>query len=320
MPFINQYCPDMAKNIMLVGGQGFAGLTLLKYLNGLYDNIHVLTQHSVINDCSNNITYHYVNELQRENLDNLLAQCTAVIYLASNSTPGSSAEQPLFELHNNIQPAIAFIEHLQQHQPIHFIYVSSGGAIYDTRYYLDHPINEDHSISPPSYYGAGKVAIEAFLMAFSHQFNHPVTLLRPSNFYGVGQPQKKDFGLIRTIFDRLISNQPIEIWGDGENKRDYLYIDDFALACLACLNNPPPKAMHIFNVGSGFGYSINEICAKIEAVTSRSLMRQYQTPRTVDIRKITLNYRRLHQITGWMPTVPLDEGLKRMWTWLQSQQ
>lgn len=320
MPFINHYCPDMAKNIMIVGGRGFAGLTLLKHLNGLYDEIHVLTQRPFINDSSNKITYHYVNDLQGKTLDNLLAQCSAVIYLASNSTPGSSAEQPLFELHNNIQPAFAFIEHLQQHHHIHFIYVSSGGAIYDTRYYLDQPITEDHLISPPSYYGAGKVAIEAFLMAFSHQFNHPVTLLRPSNFYGVGQPRKKDFGLIRTIFDSLITNQPIEIWGDGENKRDYIYIDDFAQACIACLNNTPSKTTHIFNVGSGFGYSINEICAKIETVTSMSLTRQYKSPRTVDIRKITLNYRHLHQITGWIPTVTLDEGLNRMWTWLQSQQ
>jgi UDP-glucose 4-epimerase len=309
----------MTKEIIIIGGQGFAGLTLLSHLNALYNKIHVITRRSNTPYNTDKIQYYCLHEIQGKVLDTLLKKCHAVIYLASNSTPGSSAKKPLIELQTNIQPALEFIDQLQQHPHIHLIYTSSGGAIYDTRYYLDQAITENHLISPPSYYGAGKIAIETFLMAYSHQLNHPVTLLRPSNFYGVGQPKKTGFGLIRTIFDKLINNQPVEIWGDGENKRDYIYIDDFALACIACLSNPPINSTQVFNVGSGFGYSINEICAKIESTTSTSITRQYQTARSVDIKNITLDYRQIHQKTSWVPTTTLDEGLNKMWTWLQTQ-
>ena len=90
------------------------------------------------------------------------------------------------------------------------------------------------------------------------------------------------------------------------------------MACIACLNNPPRGTADIFNVGSGFGYSINEICTKIETITSTPITRQYQAARTVDIKNITLSYENLHQSTNWTPQVTLHNGLNKMWAWFNN--
>ena len=86
--------------------------------------------------------------------------------------------------------------------------------------------------SPISYHGAGKVAVEAFLHAYASLSRGSVTILRPSNLYGPGQPYRKGFGIVRTILEHIRSGIPIEIWGDGEIVRDYIYIDDFLKICM----------------------------------------------------------------------------------------
>jgi UDP-glucose 4-epimerase len=306
----------MANEILLIGGSGFAGRTILPHLLARYDIVHVLTKHSS-NLVSTNSLKVYSNGINDQALiDKLLQQCNDVLYFASATTPGLSAGKPLLELNNNLNPLIHFIESLQRQKHIHLVYISSGGAIYGN--VTNGMLNEEHEFFPRSYYGANKIAAEAFLQAYSRQFGNSVSILRPSNFYGVGQPYREGFGLIRTVFEHVLDDIPITIWGDGEITRDYIYIDDFVSACLILLKQRPSSGVNIYNVGSGTGTTINQVCDLVEQIARRQLKRIYKPIRSVDVMDITLDCSKLHRL-GWNPHTTLEEGLNLMWAWLVNQ-
>ena len=161
---------------------------------------------------------------------------------------------------------------------------------------------------PLSYYGAGKAAIEAFIIAFCQQQNRPATILRPTNFYGPGQSCQPGFGIIPTIFDCLLKSKALPIWGDGKSVRDYLYIDDFIELCTQISTSPSPPDLRIYNVGSGLGYSINSLCDLIEEVTNKQIIREYHPSRSVDVQRVVLDCSRIEHDHAWHAQTDLTTG------------
>jgi len=125
---------------------------------------------------------------------------------------------------------------------------------------------------------------------------------------------------VRGMLEHLRRGLPVEIWGDGENVRDFLYIEDFVDACvrLAALGQAE-KTVDIFNVGYGAGVSINRLCVLVESATGGKIRKEYRAGRSIDVRSIILDYSRLHRHTGWMPATDLETGLARTWEWLKTQ-
>lgn len=303
--------------ILLLGGSGFVGQQLLKQLPSQPGPIYVLARSAPPVNQPPGVTW-YRDSLDNVNLlDKLLPQCQWVLYLASDSTPGSSALQPSFELSHNLLPMVRFLEVLQRYPAVKLLYVSSGGAVYGN------PgaglARETTPLFPISYYGAGKAALEKFIIAFSQQSQRTVIIVRPSNFYGPEQPHRPGFGVIATLFQHILSGQTLPIWGDGEAVRDYLYITDFVALCLALLQQPVVGAgVKIYNAGSGQGTTLNQLCLQLEAITQRPVLRQYQPARNLDVRHIVLDCTQARQDYGWSPTVDLQQGLRLTWDWVRT--
>jgi UDP-glucose 4-epimerase len=250
----------------------------------------------------------------------VLPECGWVIHSACASTPGSSALRPLAEVEDNLLPSLRFLHILQDYTQARLIYLSTGGALYgnpDPSFPL---VPENLCAAPLSYYGAGKAALEQFIIAFCNQQQRPGIILRPANFYGPGQPCKPGFGIVPTILQRLRQNQPIQIWGDGETVRDYLYIEDFIDLCATLLTSPRLCAgAAIYNVGSQQGTSLNQLCGLLEEVTRIPLQREYHASRVVDVRRIVLDCRRIQADYGWRAGTDLSAGLRRTWEWFAAQ-
>jgi len=300
------------KGILLLGGSGFVGQQLLKRLYSQHSEIYVIARSAHQLPQMAGVTCY------RDSLDNvtlletLLPRCQVVIHLASDSTPGSSACQPTFEISNNLLPTLRFLEVLQKYEQVNLIYISSGGAVYGNP---PQPfVSEDSPLMPLSYYGAGKAASEKFIIAFAHQTQRPVIIIRPANFYGPEQPYRTGFGIVSTIFQRILAQQPLTIWGDGENVRDYLYITDFIELCTQLMAQPM-TAVKIYNAGSGQGTTLNQLCSLIEQVAGRPVTRHYLPARAVDVRRVVLDATRLQQDYGWSPRVDLITGLTLTWQW-----
>jgi UDP-glucose 4-epimerase len=246
----------------------------------------------------------------------LLMRCNTVFHLASATTPGSSARQPSLEAEFNLLPTLRFLDVMQDFPGRRLIFVSSGGALYGNPEI--EPAPETHRTTGLSYHGAGKIALESFMLTFSRLSGTGLTVLRPSNLYGPAQSLKSGFGLVRTMLQHIKQATPMEIWGDGETVRDFLYIDDMVEAC--CQARTKGDAVgEVFNVGAGTGHSVNQIRRLAEKITGRPLDVVYQPQRQVDVTHIVLECSKIRSKLGWCPVVPLTEGVELTWQWLQSQ-
>lgn len=245
----------------------------------------------------------------------LLRRSRAVIHLASASTPGSSAAQPMREL-ENLRPLLALLQAMQEFPAIPLVYVSSGGTLYSRT--QDGAADEATPAAPRSYHGAGKIAAEHFIAAWCNQFAANATILRPSNLYGPGQPERAGFGIVPAAMGKLLRNESLHIWGNGSAERDYLYIDDFVRLCIAVLDGERRAGARILNACSESSVSLNALLDEIEHVTGRALARTYDPSRAVDVPKVAMRATLARQLYGWSPATPLREGLERTWQWFST--
>lgn len=281
------------EDVLLLGGTGFIGSALAARLEQEKITAHILGRQNVAR------------------LENILPQCGTVIHLASATTPGSSANHPSLEL-DNLALTLRLLELMQEQPETHLIFFSSGGTVYGNPERL--PVTEDAPTAPLSNHGAGKVAQEVFCQTF-RTAGHAVTILRPSNAYGPGQSMRGGFGLVRTLLEHARTGAAMEIWGDGENVRDFIYIDDIVEACMRFIALPQDSAT--YNLGSGRGYGINQVRRIVEQVTGGELKVSHRPAREIDVRAVVLDISRIEARLSWKPQTNLEQGVLHTWGWLK---
>jgi UDP-glucose 4-epimerase len=282
------------EDILLLGGTGFIGSALARRLEQEKKSVHILGHQNA------------------GRMEHVLPHCGTVIHLASSTTPGSSATDPSLEL-GNLTITLRLLELMQSQPETHLIFFSSGGTVYGNPQQL--PVTEDTPIAPLSNHGAGKASQEAFCQAFRAR-GHAVTILRPSNAYGPGQTICHGFGLVRTMLECVRVGTPLEIWGDGENVRDFIYIDDVVEATSRLINLPQDSGT--YNLGSGIGYNINQVRGIVEEITDTELKVFCRPARGVDVRAVVLDIARIQRELVWTPKIDLYEGVHRTWEWMRT--
>ncbi len=302
------------ERVLLIGGGGFIGAALARRLICRAYEVHIVSPHKKSN-LSKKVRIHQGRIEDKEVLEKILPKCKTVFHLASATTPASSVGHPLMEGEQNVMPTLRLLEVLQNYKNIHLVFLSSGGTLYGNPEKL--PVNEKHPLQPRSYHGAGKVAAESFIWAYGSNAGKNVTVLRPSNLYGPGQLFRKDFGVIRAVLQHLKQGTTMEIWGDGESVRDFLYIDDMVDLCSRMIDFDTKD--QIYNVGSGIGHSVNQIIKISESVSGKKLRINYKPVRHVDVKNIVLDISKIQNDTGWRPEVQLFEGIERTWKWILDQ-
>ncbi len=299
----------MTDNVLLLGG-GFVGQALAKHLIKNGRSVTVISR-SIPGHLTKGINWRQGDLGDSGLLCKYVSECHAVVYLASTSTPSRHMHAPTQEVEENLLPLLQLLEIMENHSDVPLVFLSSGGAIYGDPAIL--PVSETHILAPLSNHAAGKAAAEHFLGVFAHQ-GHPVTILRPSNVYGPNQPLKSGFGIIRTILEHLKHGTEMTIWGNGNIVRDYLYIDDLISACLSVLEDP---SVGRFNIGSGLGCSINELCQLAEQVTGQRLKLHHQPERRIDAQKVVLDNTAFRSRHTWQPQFTVKQGMHLTWEWLQ---
>ena len=152
------------------------------------------------------------------------------------TVPANSMDDNIYDVESNVLPFIKLMTYCQNKEIENFIYISSGGAIYGNPI-SSLPIDEQHSTNPISSYGITKLTCEKYLLMNKDFFRGNCVILRPSNIFGFGQKIVKPQGLIGHVQHSITNNKLLEIWGDGNNKKDYLYIDDFVEGVLNVVSN-----------------------------------------------------------------------------------
>ncbi len=297
----------MSERVLVVGAAGFIGQHLVRSWTD--DGISVC---AIVNQARAEFDPRVRTLGTEASFSTLLADCDAVVWLASGTTPASSAGNPLLELGSNLVPLLGLLHALQASPHCHLIYVSSGGTLYGD---VDHPAEESLAPHPRSYYAAGKASAEHFVEAYCQQYAGRATILRPSNVYGPGQTLHGGFGVVPAAMTCLRDGKPMLLWGDGNSLRDYLYIDDFVSACSKALQVPPNAGMRAYNICSGEGTSLNDLLAEIELIAGRRLLRDRRAARSVDLHRVLLDSTSIRQDLQWAPATALREGLSKTWRW-----
>jgi UDP-glucose 4-epimerase len=300
--------------VLLLGGAGFMGRALTARLRERGHDVHVVVRGTTL-DVPDGTNVHGGGIENIELLRRLLPRLGTVIHVASATTPSLSSRTPSLEASLNIGPTLGLLEELQRHPHARLIYVSSGGTVYGNP--GQEMVAEAAPLKPLSFYGAGKVAIESFLQCFQRLAGNSVTILRPSNLYGPGQPRYQAFGVVRTMLQHLLDRSTMTIWGDGTAVRDFVYIDDMVTAIEHVLDDD--TAAGTFNVGAGVGHSLNDLICIVEEVCSERLSIRYEPSRTIDVQRIVLDTSAMKERFGWVPSTSLRAGVTKTWEWLCKQ-
>lgn len=301
----------MSDAILVLGAGGFIGRNLTQSL--AKRGIPVIAVSRSDGDAGHALIDTVVGDFRDPGqFEPLLRRSRAVVHLATTSTPGTSAALPLLEIETNLHLTAALLQALHAYPQVDLLYMSSGGSLYaDT---TAEPSRESARLQPRSYHGAAKLAAETFIAAWCHQAGGRASILRPSNVYGPGQPERKGFGVIPAAFGTMLRNEVMHIWGDGTARRDYIYIDDLVELCTLALTAPTsPGVVRTFNACSGTSVSLNELLAIMESVTGKSLQRSYDQGRAVDASCIAMDPSLAAQAFGWRHQTSLEEGLRRTW-------
>jgi UDP-glucose 4-epimerase len=248
-----------------------------------------------------------------------LLEASELLYLLAWSTvPGTAEKDPTADLQQNVMATVALLDSLRElENPPRVVFVSTGGAIYGG--VGAQPYRETDCVHPISAYAIGKMVVENYLALFRRQFRLDYLVARPSNPYGIGQRTEASQGAIAVFLGKLLRGEAIEIWGDGEVVRDYLYIDDLAegLAALADYS-PATDGARIFNFGYGKGYSLNSVIDLLGRVSGIRPEVRYTPGRSLDVPAVVLDCGLARRELGWRAEVRLEQGIAKTLNWLRS--
>lgn len=217
-----------------------------------------------------------------------------------------SVAQPLFDAHVNILGSINMIECAKEFGVKHFVYISTGGAVYGEPVKL--PCDESHPIDPICQYGASKHTVEHYLYMYHVNYGLNYTVLRYPNVFGPRQDPHGEAGVVAIFTGKMLDQEPVTINGDGEQTRDFVYVGDCARANLLAITVDHKSG--IYNLGWGLPTSINQIFETLAKVTDFPHAAQYGAAKVGETRHIYLDASKAKQELGWAPTFTLEEGLQ----------
>lgn len=209
------------KNVLIIGGNGFIGTNLARYLSKDFK----VYSFDIQNPKEKNpyVTYIEGDFFDDEMLENVLENIDVVIHSLSTVNPGNSNKRFMQGYSRDfVQSAYLFDLCVQKN--IKVIFLSSGGTVYGIQ--EEQPIKETALANPINHYGSVKLCIETVLKTFNKQSHSNMLIARISNPYGPGQDFNKGVGFIDAALKKTLNHEQIEIWGDGSVVRDYIYIED----------------------------------------------------------------------------------------------
>lgn len=302
-------------NCLLIGGAGFIGASIIAQLACNKDyKITVLEPDfaSLHRIKEMPVTVHMGELVNLDNLKTIIIEdnIDTIIHLVSTIIPGSNFDDYQRDFAEVIFPSIKLIEFCCERH-IRFVYFSSGGTIYGDRKDRAVPFTENCPMEPISYYGWSKQIMENSILYMHRTQGLRYIIIRPSNPYGKGQNLYGKQGLIAVALGKILAGEKVQIWGDGSAVRDYIYIDDLGKAVADIINDERIINTTI-NIGSGEGYSINEIISILKDIVTEEVQVEYVASRQGDVSSVILDITKLESLIDFHP-ISLREGIKRFY-------
>ncbi len=336
--------------VLITGGAGFVGTNLAHHLLSqghkviIYDNLSrpgveknlewLLARHprkNVLVELADIRNYH--------SLSAMVNRAKMVFHLAGQVAVTTSLEDPMFDFDVNIKGTFNLIEAIRNspnRPPIIFtstnkVYGSLSTLAFDqceTRYFpidekvAKHGINEHQPLEFHSPYGSSKGAAEQYVLDYARSFGLQAVVFRMSCIYGPHQFGTEDQGWVAHFLIQAIKQKPIQIYGDGKQVRDILFVEDLIEAFQLAWANIEEISGQAFNIGGGNAntISLKELIKNIESkIQTKELALSYGDFRTGDQVYYVSDTRKFENAVGWRAATPVDKGLNRLYQWLIAQ-
>lgn len=227
-----------------------------------------------------------------------------IFHLAAQMDVRRSVAAPAFDAEVNLVGLLNLMEAGRAGGLRRVIFASSGGAIYGEQ--DDFPCDEEHPCRPVSPYGVAKLASERYLFFYKVQYGIDYVALRYANVYGPRQDPHGEAGVVAIFCGRMVAGQPVVIYGDGEQTRDYVYVGDVVRANLAALGAGSGAAL---NIGTGIETSVNRLLRELGESAGKRVEPSYGPPRPGEQRRSVISAARAAAVLGWRPETTLSRGL-----------
>lgn len=302
-------------NILVLGGNGFIGSHLVDRLLFEGHSVRVFDKYEEhYRKPIPLVDYRFGDFGNRGLLSDALDGVDMVFHLINTSLPKTSNDDPAFDVQSNVIETLFLLEQCISRKIKKLVFTSSGGTVYGRPRSL--PIGEESPTEPECSYGITKLTIEKYLALFNHLYGLDYTIVRPANPYGSRQNPLGIQGAISVFLGKVARDEPIEIWGDGEVVRDYIYVEDLVAGIYKAATISTRS--RIFNLGSGTGHSLNEIIRVIRQVTGCEVNVEYKPKRAFDVPEIYLDIAKARDELSWSPRTSLEDGIKETWQYIKT--
>ncbi|PEA56110.1 UDP-glucose 4-epimerase [Bacillus pseudomycoides] len=293
--------------VLVTGGAGFIGSHIVESL--LENNVETVVVDNLTTGYKKNMppqaTFYYF-DIRDPNIDKIfmIEKPDFVIHQAAQVSVQQSVKQPFYDCSENVMATINILQSCIKYNVKKIIYASTA-AVYGDPKYL--PIDENHQLSPISFYGLSKLTSETYIQLFAKLYGLKYTILRYSNVYGARQTADGEAGVISIFIDRLLKDVNPIIYGDGKQTRDFIFVKDVAHANFLALTNADNQ---ICNISSNQQTSVNELISVICSLMKRKETQIYKDKRRGDIVHSYLLNDNARGNLIWQPEFSLFQGLE----------
>lgn len=297
------------EKILILGGNGFIGGNLAQYLYHRGKEVYCFDittpEHKIqgINYIEGDFFDDYV-------LKKVIQDKDIVFHGVCTLNPGNSNDKYIMGYERDFVQTVKLCSWMKDTDS-RLIFLSSGGTVYGNQ--KKQPIKEDAVAVPINHYGNLKLCIENTIRIMNLQSKQNMLIARMSNPYGPGQDYKKGVGFIDACIKKGINGEDIEVWGDGEIVRDYIYIDDVCRMLYALTKYEGTQ--EVFNLSSMIGTSQNEVLKIMQSIF-KDMKIHYTHSRSVDAKKIILDNSRIMEIEPFT-LIGIEEGIKRYYEYIK---
>jgi UDP-glucose 4-epimerase len=306
------------RRVLVTGGAGFVGGAVSRRLAEIGARVTVLDdlftgRTDVVPDDARVIEGSVTDE---QLVGDLVAESEYVFHMAARNIIAST-KNPRDDFLTNIGGTLNVLLAARESRPIRTVYTGSTSVYGNPR---SIPLNEDDMIVPLSPYAVSKLGGEHYCLAFYESYGLAVSVVRYSNIYGEGQRADNPYcGVVAKFFASTYEGLPLQVHGDGEQTRDFTYVDDAVDATLLAAIAPRAEG-EVFNVGTGIETSVNQLARLVGAAVGRPVTVEHIDRRDIDnIRRRVVSIEKARRMLRWTPQITLEEGLRITATWLESE-
>jgi len=314
------------KKVLVTGGAGFIGSHVVD--GYLKDGWQVVVVDGLSRGKKENLNEEarfYEMDINDKKIAEVFAQekFDLINHHAAQIEVRVSVKKPLVDARVNIMGTLNLLENCIKYKVNNFIFISSGGAVYGEPEEI--PVDEYYPKNPLSPYAVAKHTIEHYLYYYRETFNLNYLTLRYGNVYGPRQDPYGEAGVISIFTEKMLRKHRPTIFGDGEQLRDYVYVDEvvdinlLASQKIESLNkrriNSPDDLS--YNAGTGKGASVNFLYKALAEIMNFQEEPIYGSERKGDIKKIYLDTEKANKELGWQSHLTLKEGLEKTVSWFE---